>query len=117
MDIPNIFFIFDAIDFTVRLMIVIIFFLIASTMRKTDADVIQSRLFLEYNQIIKAFNMMFVGSIFFFIAAVIEYLIDPTPGDDMVLIMKISLTVFQITVIYFIFILNTAISAVGRRGM
>jgi len=35
----------------------------------------------------------------------------------MILIMKISLTVFQITVIYFIFILNTAISAVGRRGM
>ncbi len=113
----NIFFIFDAIDFIVRLLIVIIFFLIASTMRKTDPDVIRSRLFLEYDQIIKAFNMMFVGSIFFFIAAVIEYLINPTPGDDMILIMKISLTVFQITVIYFIFILNTAISAVGRRGM
>ena len=113
----NIFFIFDAIDFIVRLMIVVIFFLIASTMKKTDPDVIRSRLFLEYNQIIKAFNIMFVGSIFFFIAAVIEYLINPTPGDDMVLIMKISLTVFQITVIYFIFILNTAISAVGRRGM
>ena len=113
----NIFFIFDAIDFIVRLLIVIIFFLIASTMRKTDPDVIRSRLFLEYDQIIKAFNMMFVGSIFFFIAAVIEYLINPTPGDDMILIMKISLTVFQITVIYFIFILNTAISAVVRRGM
>jgi hypothetical protein len=113
----NIFFIFDAIDFIVRLLIVIIFFLIASTMRKTDPDVIRSRLFLEYDQIIKAFNMMFVGSIFFFIAAVIEYLINPTPGDDMILIMKISLTVFQITVIYFIFILNTAISAVWRRGM
>ncbi len=112
----NIFFIFDAIDFIVRLMIVVIFFFIASTMKKIDPDVIRSRLFLEYDQIIKAFNMMFVGSIFFFIAAVIEYLIN-TPGDDMVLIMKISLTVFQITVIYFIFILNTAISAVGRRGM
>ncbi len=113
----NIFFIFDAIDFIVRLMIVVIFFFIASTMKKIDPDVIRSRLFLEYDRIIKAFNMMFVGSIFFFIAAVIEYLINPTPGDDMVLIMKISLTVFQITVIYFIFILNTAISAVGRRGM
>ncbi len=113
----NIFFIFDAIDFIVRLLIVVIFFLIASTMRKIDPDVIRSRLFLEYGQIIKAFNMMFVGSIFFFIAAVIEYLINPTPGDDMILIMKISLTIFQITVIYFIFILNTAISAVGKRGM
>lgn len=113
----NIFFIFDAIDFIVRLLIVVIFFLIASTMRKIDPDVIRSRLFLEYDQIIKAFNMMFVGSIFFFIAAVIEYLINPTPGDDMILIMKISLTIFQITVIYFIFILNTAISAVGKRGM
>ncbi len=113
----NIFFIFDAIDFIVRLMIVVIFFFIASTMKKIDPDVIRSRLFLEYDRIIKAFNMMFVGSIFFFIAAVIEYLINPTPGDDLILIMKISLTVFQITVIYFIFILNTAISAVGRRGM
>jgi hypothetical protein len=113
----NIFFIFDAIDFIVRLLIVVIFFLIAYTMRKIDPDVIRSRLFLEYDQIIKAFNMMFVGSIFFFIAAVIEYLINPTQGDDMILIMKISLTVFQITVIYFIFILNTAISAVGKRGM
>jgi len=113
----NIFFIFDAIDFIARLMIVVIFFLIASTMKKIDPDVIRSRLFLEYDQIIKAFNMMFVGSIFFFIAAVIEYFINPTPGDGMILIMKISLTVFQITVIYFIFILNTAISAVGRRGM
>jgi hypothetical protein len=35
----------------------------------------------------------------------------------MALIMKISLTVFQITVIYFIFILHIAINAVGRRGM
>ena len=113
----NIFFIFDAIDFIVRLMIMVIFFLIASTMKKIDPDVIRSRLFLEYDQIIKAFNMMFVGSIFFFIAAVIEYLINPTPGDDMILIMKISLTVFQITVIYFIFILHIAINAVGRRGM
>ena len=113
----NIFFIFDAIDFIVRLMIVVIFFFIASTMKKIDPDVIRSRLFLEYDRIIKAFNMMFVGSIFFFIAAVIEYLINPTPGDDMVLIMKISLTVFQITVIYFIFILHIAINAVGRRGM
>ncbi len=113
----NIFFIFDAIDFVVRLIIVVIFFLIASTMRKTDADVIRSRLFLEYNQIIKAFNIMFVGSIFFFIAAVIEYLINPPLEADMALIMKISLTVFQITVIYFIFILHIAINAVGRRGM
>jgi len=113
----NILFIFDTIDFIVRLMIVVIFFLIASTINKTDPDVIRSRLLLEYGQIIKAFNIMFVGSILFFIAAVIEYLINPTPGDDMVLIMKISLTIFQITVIYFIFILNTAISAVGRRGM
>jgi len=113
----NIFFIFDAIDFIVRLMIVVIFFLMASTVNKTDPDVIRSRLFLEYDPIIKAFNMMFVGSIFFFISAVIEYLINPPPGDDMVLIMKISLTVFQITVIYFIFTLNTAISAIGRRGM
>jgi len=73
----NIFFIFDAIDFIARLMIVVIFFLIASTMKKIDPDVIRSRLFLEYDQIIKAFNMMFVGSIFFFIAAVIEYFINP----------------------------------------
>ena len=113
----NIFFIFDAIDFIVRLMILVILFLIASTMKKTDPDVIRSRLFLEYNQIIKAFYMMFVGSIFFFIAAVIEYLINPMPEDDVFLIMKISLTVFQIAVIYFIFILHIAISAVGRRGM
>lgn len=113
----NIFFIFDAIDFIVRLMIVVIFFLIASTFRKTDPDVIRSRFLLEYGRITKAFNMMFVGSIFFFIAAVIEYLINPAPLDDMILIMKISLTIFQITVIYFIFTLNTAISAVGRRGM
>jgi len=32
----NIFFIFDAIDFIVRLMIVVIFFLMASTVKKTD---------------------------------------------------------------------------------
>ncbi len=113
----NIFFIFDAIDFIVRLMILVIFLSIASTMNKTNPDVIRSRLSLEYGQITKAFNVMFVGSIFFFIAAVIEYLINPIQGDDMVLIMKISLTVFQITVIYFIFILNSAINAIGRRGM
>jgi hypothetical protein len=108
--------IFDAIDFIVRLMIVVIFFLIASTMKKTDPDVIRSRLFLEYDHIIKAFNIMFLGSIFFFIAAVIEYL-HPTSEDNVILIMKICLTVFQITVIYFILTLNAAISAVGRRGM
>ncbi len=112
----NIFFIFDAIDFIVRFLIVVIFFLTAYAMKKTDPDVIRSRLLLEYGHIIKAFSMMFVGSIFFFVAAVIEYLIN-SPGDDMILIMKISLTIFQITVIYFIFILNKALTAVGRRGM
>lgn len=113
----NIFFIFDLIDFIARLVIVVIFFFIASTLKKSNPDVIRSRLIIDYGHITKAFNMMFIGSIFFFVAALIEYFINPISVNDMFLIMKISTSVFQITVIYFIFTLNTVINAIGRRGM
>ena len=113
----DLYFFFSAVDFIVRLIIVVIFFQMASTLKKSDPDVIRSRLFLEYNRITKSFNLMFVGSIFFFIAAVIEYILHPDIGDKMFLVMKISLTIFQAVVIYFIITLNKSISAAGREGM
>ncbi|MCL7416065.1 MAG: hypothetical protein M8349_08430 [ANME-2 cluster archaeon] len=113
----DIHFIFSAVDFMVRLIIVVIFFLIASTLKKYDPDVIRSRLFLEYTKITKSFTLMFFGSIFFLIAAVIEYIVAPLPGDDLFVVMKISLTVFQVLVIYFIATLNGAISHARDGGM
>jgi hypothetical protein len=109
--------IFSAIDFIVRLVIVLILFLIASILRRTDADVIRSRLYLGYDKITKSFVLLFLGSLFFFIAAVIEYIIDPVKKDNMFLIMKLSLTIFQIIVIYFIITLKIAVSPAGKRGM
>ena len=113
----DVYFLFNAVDFMVRLIIVVIFFLIASTLKKSDPDVIRSRLFLEYGKITKSFNLMFIGSIFFFVAAVIEYIIHPVRGDDMFLVMKVSLTLFQALVIYFIATLNTALSPAKKGGM
>jgi hypothetical protein len=54
---------------------------------------------------------------FFFIAAVIEYILHPAIGDEMFLVMKVSITIFQVTVIYFIATLNKSISPTGRGGM
>jgi hypothetical protein len=113
----NIYLVFYAIDFIVRLMIVIIFFVLALTFNKTDPDIIRSRLFLEYDRIIKAFNLMSISSFFFFVAAVIEYFIDPTSGENLHLIMHISLAIFQISVIYFIFTMNRALNPSGKRDL
>ena len=112
----DVYFFFNAVDFIVRLIIVVIFFLMASTLKNSDPDVIRSRLFLGYNRITRSFNLMFVGSIFF-IAAVIEYILHPAIGDEMFLVMKVSITIFQVVVIYFIATLNKSISPVGREGM
>jgi hypothetical protein len=60
---------------------------------------------------------MFIGSIFFFIAAVIEHLHHPAVGDKMFLVMKISITIFQAVVIYFIATLNKSINPARRGGM
>jgi hypothetical protein len=62
----DVYFLFNAVDFIVRLILVVIFFLMASTLKNSDPDVIRSRLFLEYNRITRSFNLMFVGSIFFY---------------------------------------------------
>lgn len=117
MDGNNIVLIFNALDFIVRLVLVVFFFLIASTLKKSDPDVIRSRLFLEYNRLTESFNLVFIGSIFFLIAAFIEYFFDPSEGDTNFMIMKISLTIFQIIVIYFIAVLNTAIGPAGKGGL
>ena len=113
----DVYFFLNAVDFIVRLIIVVIFFLMASRLKNSDPDVIRSRLFLGYNQITKSFNLMFVGSIFFLIAAVIEYIFHPAIGDKMFLVMKVSITIFQVVVIYFIATLNKSISPAGREGM
>lgn len=113
----DIYFAFNAVDFMVRLTIVIFLFFITSTLRKSDPDIIRSRLFLEYNKLTMSFYLLFAGSIFFLIAALIEYLVDPAMGDTNFLIMKISLTIFQLIVIYFIVNLNRSISASGNGGM
>lgn len=117
MEAMSINFVFNAVDFLVRLSIVVFFFLIASTLKKSDPDVIRSRLFLEYTRITESFNLMFFGSIFFFIAAIIEYIISPGADETAYLVMKAALTVFQITVVYFIATLNNAISPAGKGGM
>ncbi|MBW6517239.1 MAG: hypothetical protein K0A89_01895 [ANME-2 cluster archaeon] len=113
----DVYFVFSAVDFIVRLIIVVIFFLIASTLKNSDPDVIRSRLFLEYDRIIISFHLMFVGSIFFFIAAVIEYMLHPVMGDKIFLLMKVSITIFQAVVIYFIATLNKSISPTEKGGM
>lgn len=60
---------------------------------------------------------MFVGSIFFFIAAVIEYILHPAIEDEMFLVMKVSITIFQVTVIYLIVTLNKSIRSTKKGGM
>ncbi|MBW6471154.1 MAG: hypothetical protein K0A90_08040 [Methanosarcinaceae archaeon] len=64
--------IFDYIDLIVRLLLVVLFIQISNLLRITDADVIRSRLFLQFKKIKRFFNLLTVGGIFFLAAALLN---------------------------------------------
>lgn len=64
--------IFDIIDLIVRLLLVALFIKISYLLRVTDADVIRSRLFLQFERIKRFFNLLTIGGLFFLVAALLH---------------------------------------------
>ncbi|MDO9517525.1 MAG: hypothetical protein Q7J10_05670, partial [Methanosarcinaceae archaeon] len=63
---------FDFIDLIVRLLLVVLFIQISNLLRVTDADVIRSRLFLQFELIKRFFNLLTIGGVFFLAAALLN---------------------------------------------
>lgn len=113
----NVNFFFNTLDFIVLLITVVIFFLMTSTLKNSDLDIICSRLFLEYNRITRSFNLMIAGSIFFFNCSRDRVFTPSCYWRWNVLVMKVFITIFLTVVIFFIATLNKSKSSARGRGM
>ena len=99
--------IFDFIDLIVRLLLVVLFIQISNLLRVTDADVIRSRLFIQFEKIKRYFNLLTIGGVFFLAAALLHIaellrLID----GNLDVVEGIFITIFQIltlTLLYYIY--------------
>ena len=99
--------IFDIIDLIVRLLLVVLFIQISNLLRITDADVIRSRLFLQFEKIKRFFNLLTVGGVFFLAAALLHmaellHLID----GNLDVVEGLFITIFQaltLTLLYYIY--------------
>ena len=99
--------IFDFIDLVVRLLLVVLFIQISNLLRVTDADVIRSRLFLQFERIKRFFNLLTIGGVFFLAAALLHmaellHLID----GHLDVVEGIFITIFQVltlTLLYYIY--------------
>ncbi len=99
--------IFDLIDFVVRLLLVILFIQISILLRVTDADVIRSRLFLQFEGIKRFFNLLTIGGVFFLAAALLHMaeLLNLIDGH-LNTVEGIFITIFQVltlTLLYYIY--------------
>ena len=99
--------IFDIIDLVVRLLLVALFIQISNLLRITDADIIRSRLFLQFERIKRFFNLLTIGGVFFLAAALLHmaellYLID----GNLDVVEGLFITIFQaltLTLLYYIY--------------
>ncbi len=100
----DIFYVFNLIDFSLRLFIVGLIFVIYQKLRKMDTDLLRSITYLKFDQMKSAFNYILLLSPFFLIASFLEYPeFDSIYGDEVVhLIQDLMLFIFQTGVIYFL---------------
>ncbi len=99
--------IFDFIDLVIRLLLVVLFIQISILLRVTDADVIRSRLFLQFERIKRFFNLLTIGGVFFLAAALLHMaeLLNLIDGH-LNTVEGIFITIFQVltlTLLYYIY--------------
>lgn len=106
----DIFYILNLIDFVGRAILVSMLFMIYFRFSKIDTEILRSITYLNFSKIRNSLNYVLTLSPFFLTASVLEY-----PefrflyGDKFIhLIQDILLTLFQITVIYFLLIVYRA---------
>jgi hypothetical protein len=106
------YYIFNIIDTILRMAIVFLLFYIGFRFRSMDTDVIKSRIFLKYDKLNSALNIILLVSPLFLLSAFLEY-----PGlktyydeDTIHLIQDICLVIFQPGVIYFLYVLSKSLN-------
>ncbi|MDF1533499.1 MAG: hypothetical protein P1P69_03230 [Methanosarcinaceae archaeon] len=109
--------VFDYIDLIVRLLLVVLFIQISNLLRITDADVIRSRLFLQFEKIKRFFNLLTIGGIFFLAAALLnmaELLNLVDASFDVV--QGLFITIFQALTLLLLYYIYDALKS-PRRGV
>lgn len=109
--------IFDFIDLAVRLLLVVLFIQISTLLRVTDADVIRSRLFLQFERIKRFFNLLTIGGVFFFAAALLHMaellnLVDAS----LVVVQGLFITIFQTLTLALLYYIYDALRS-PKRGV
>ncbi len=109
--------IFDFIDLIVRLLLVVLFVQISNLLRVTDADVIRSRLFLQFERIKRFFNLLTIGGVFFLAAALLHmaellHLID----GNLNVVEGLFITIFQTLTLALLYYIHDALKS-PKRGV
>ena len=108
---------FDIIDLIVRLLLVVLFIKISNLLRVTDMDIIRSRLFLHFEEIKRFFNLLTIGGIFFFVAALLHmaelFNIVNTP---LFTLQGIFITIFQTLTLALLYYIYSALKS-PKRGI
>lgn len=107
---------FDAIDLIVRLLLVVLFMQISHLLRVTDADVIRSRLFLHFEKIKRFFNLLTIGGVFFFAAALLHMAELLNILNTPVVVQSIFITIFQALTLALLYYIYDALKS-PKRGM
>ncbi|MGP8329424.1 MAG: hypothetical protein ACT6FF_03780 [Methanosarcinaceae archaeon] len=95
---------YDVIDMVLRLFIVVLFILISKLLMVMDADVIRSRLFLQFEKIKRFFILLTIGGICFLAASLIRIaqildMVQANPG----MLDNILIILFQIFALLFLY--------------
>ncbi|MBP1908153.1 hypothetical protein [Methanolobus bombayensis] len=105
---------FNFLDLSIRLCIVVLALLTSYLLVKIDPDVIRSRIYVSFNNLKKYFVLLTVGFVLYLFEALVT--INSMPGstqnDDFNSIMML---LFQITMLIFLYHLYVAIKVPDRR--
>lgn len=108
----NLFYIFNITDAVLRTATVFILVYIGLRIRNMDTDVVKSRIFLKYDTLKSAFNLVLLLSPFFLVSAFLEYpYLKMYYGEEMIhLTQDIFLLIFQTGVIYLLVVSHSALN-------
>ena len=103
----NLYYIFSITDAALRTVIVFILVYIGLRIRNTDTDIVKSMIFLRYDVLKSAFNLVLLLSPFFLVSAFLEYPdLKTYYGDEIVhLTQDIFLLIFHTGIIYLLVVL------------
>ena len=105
-------YILNILDFLARIILVSIMFLIFFKLRKMDKEVLKSFIYLRFDKIRSAMNIVMISTPFFLAASVLEYpgFVQMYGESRIHFIQDILLILFQTAVIYFLVIVYRAMN-------